>query len=240
MKRLPHAVSDLSSRYLKAQKIERLLNLSNYPKPIRLLEVGTDSGGIAHYFAAQGNDQYEVMALDVVDVRYIRTGYAFHLVSDTTLPFSKNSFDVVLSNHVIEHVGERPKQLAHLREIHRVLAPCGVGYLAVPNRWMLIEPHYRLPFLSWFPQPMRTLYLQLMRKSQPYDCEPLTLRSLNRLLTEAGFSCEHLELEALQTLVEFEGNRGFHRILAKRAPASLMKILRPFIPTFICRLDPQK
>jgi len=60
MKRLPHAVSDLSSRYLKAQKIERLLNLSNYPKPIRLLEVGTGSGGIAHYFAAQGTDQYIV------------------------------------------------------------------------------------------------------------------------------------------------------------------------------------
>lgn len=48
--RLPHVALDLASRDRKAQKIERLLGLADRPQPIRLLEIGTGSGGIAHYF----------------------------------------------------------------------------------------------------------------------------------------------------------------------------------------------
>jgi SAM-dependent methyltransferase len=47
------------------------------------------------------------------------------------LPFPARSFDVVLSNHVIEHV---LNQRLHLGEIRRVLADRGVCYLATPNR----------------------------------------------------------------------------------------------------------
>jgi SAM-dependent methyltransferase len=40
---------------------------------------------------------------------------------------------------------------ALLDEVWRVLKPGGLAYLACPNRYSLVEPHYRLPFLSWFP-----------------------------------------------------------------------------------------
>lgn len=51
IQRQPHAVLDLPSRDWKAMKIERLLDLAKRPQPMRLLGVGTGSGGIAHYFA---------------------------------------------------------------------------------------------------------------------------------------------------------------------------------------------
>ncbi|WP_457383337.1 class I SAM-dependent methyltransferase [Rhodanobacter sp. TND4EL1] len=146
--RKPHISKDLHSRNLKGLKIERLLNLAGRTQPMRLLEVGTGSGGIAHYFGTHPKLHCEVDAVDVYDNRQVTDGYRYHQVHDTQLPFADQSFDVVLTNHVIEHVGDESAQLAHLAELHRVLRPDGVGYLAVPNRWMLIEPHYKLAFLS--------------------------------------------------------------------------------------------
>lgn len=235
--RQPHAVLDLLSRRHKGLKIERLLDLQGLPQPIRLLEIGTGSGGIAHYFATHPTLQFHVTAVDVVDQRLIRDDYDFHLVHDTALPFADASFDVVLSNHVIEHVGERPAQLAHLRELHRVMAPGGVGYLAVPNRWMFTEPHYRLAFLSWLPRPLRTPYLRLMRRGQRYDCEPLTVPRLDALLAEAGFAWRHLEVEALRATLDIEDAHSPGARLVQRLPDAIIAAMRPMIPTLICRIE---
>ena len=235
--RQPHAVLDLPSRRMKGLKIERLLGLDKRPQPIRLLEIGTGSGGIAHYFGTHPTLRCVVTAVDVVDQRLIRDGYEFRLVHDTRLPFADASFDVVLSNHVIEHVGDRGAQLAHLLELRRVLAPAGVGYLAVPNRWMLVEPHYRLAFLSWLPRPLRTPYLRLMRRGAKYDCEPLTVPRLDALLAQAGFGWRHLEIEALRETLAIEGARGLVAKVVARASDRTLKIAQWLIPTLICRIE---
>src|SRR4249920_2427672 len=106
--RQPHAVLDLHSRRFKAQKIERLLDLDARPGPLRLLEIGTGSGGIAHYFGTHASGRFRVSALDVVDNRQVIEGYEYANVEGTRLPFADAEFDVVLSNHVVEHVGEPP------------------------------------------------------------------------------------------------------------------------------------
>ena len=139
--RQPHAVLDLPSRGWKAEKIARLLGLSTRKQSIRLLEIGTGSGGIAHWFAHHPQLRCEVVAVDVCDNRQLHEGYAFQQVEGVDLPFEEASFDAVISNHVIEHVGDAQAQARHLAEIRRVMKPDGVGYLAVPNRWMLTEPH---------------------------------------------------------------------------------------------------
>lgn len=131
--RQPHVVTDLASRRLKALKIERLLRLQQFPLPIRLLEIGCGSGGIAHYFATHPSLQCIVTAVDVHDNRQVRDGYIYLDAQGVQLPFEDQQFDVVISNHVIEHVGDTAAQLEHLQEIHRVLASTGKAYLAYPT-----------------------------------------------------------------------------------------------------------
>ena len=235
--RQPHAVLDLPSRRWKGEKILRLLGLAPRATPWRVLEIGTGSGGIAHYLGTHPQIRCEVTSVDVVDLREVQEGYAFQRVAGTALPFADAAFDVVISNHVIEHVGLREEQLAHLRECRRVLAPDGIGYLAVPNRWMLVEPHYRLAFLSWWPRSWRSAYLRLMRRGTFYDCEPLTLGEAESLLRGAGFRYRNLCVEALRATVDIEAPRSPLARLAAALPDRVLGALRFAIPTLIYRFE---
>lgn len=233
--RQPHAVLDLPSRRFKGLKIERLLNLANRTQPIRMLEVGTGSGGIAHYFGTHPQLRCEVDAVDVHDNRLVTDGYRYQQVHDTNLPFADQSFDVVLTNHVIEHVGDEHAQRAHLSELHRVLRTGGVGYIAVPNRWMLMEPHYKLAFLSWFPHAWRTPYLRATGKGKIYDCEPFQMKQLERLLAETGFQHRNLCIDALRATFEIEHPRSIVNRVLRKAPDAALAPLRRIIPTLIYR-----
>lgn len=232
-----HAVLDLPSRRHKGEKIERLIELDP-ARGYELLEVGTGSGGIAHYFATQARTRCDVTSVDVSDTRLVTDGYAFRLVDSTALPFGDESFDVVLTNHVIEHVGDREQQAEHLAEIRRVLRPGGVVYLAVPNRWMLIEPHYRLAFLSWMPHGLRTPWLKLWRKGSYYDCEPLQLGELEALARHAGFHPVNQSTRAFRMTLAIEGANGFLASLVSLLPDRLIDRLQRIIPTHIYVLRP--
>lgn len=231
--RQPHAVLDLASRRSKGLKIERLLKLGMPSQPIRMLEVGTGSGGIAHYFGTHEQLHCDVDAVDVHDNRLVKDGYRFKLVQGTDLPYADAAFDVVLTNHVIEHVGDAQAQRAHLLELQRVLHADGVGYLAVPNRWMLVEPHYKLAILSWLPHAWRTPYLRLMRKGTFYDCEPLQMRQLERLLAGAGFRYQNLCVEALRATFEIERPHAMITRLLRKVPDTVLVQFRRVIPTLI-------
>lgn len=235
--RQPHAVLDLPSRRYKGLKIERLLDLASRPQPMRMLEVGTGSGGIAHYFGTHPQLRCEVDAVDVHDSRLVTEGYRYHQVQDTRLPFADESFDVVLSNHVIEHVGDERAQRAHLAELHRVLRPDGVGYLAVPNRWMLVEPHYKLAFLSWLPRAWRTPYLRAMHRGDVYDCEPLQMRQTEHFLSQAGFKYRNICVDAIRLTFEIERPDSIAATFLRRTPDEMLRRLQRIIPTLIYRFS---
>lgn len=231
-RRKPHAVLDMASRRLKALKIEKLLAL----KPgvsIKMLEIGCGVGGISHYFATHPELACDVTAVDVVDLRQLKDGYRFNQVSGTCLPFMDGSFDVVITNHVIEHVGDRNSQAQHLSEVRRVLKSGGQGYLAVPNRWQLVEPHYGLSFLSWLPRPLRTPYLRLMQKGEFYDCEPLTIPELESLLLQAGFCFENVCVPATRMTLTLERPNSALAALIRIVPDFWLRLPRRIIPTLI-------
>ncbi len=239
VQRLSHAVIDLASRIPKAKKIELLMGIENIDtkQPIRLLEVGCGSGGIAHYFASHQGQCYEVTAVDVYDNRQVKEGFNFHLVQGVELPFADASFDLVITNHVIEHVGETSEQLQHLKEIARVLSSSGQCYLAVPNRWMLTEPHYRLKFLSWWPKKWRSSYLKLKGKGEFYDCEPLELGELEQLLSQTEFTFENISVIATRVTFEIEKPNSLITRALRRIPDSMLKPLKPIIPTLVYKLE---
>lgn len=235
--RRAHAVLDLPSRKWKAIKIERLLQLADRPSALRVLEIGTGSGGIAHYFGTHPSGRFLVDAVDVVDNRTVMDGYQYRNVTGTALPFQDESFDVVLSNHVVEHVGLEAEQRSHVGELRRVLKPGGVGYLAVPNRWMLVEPHYGLIFLSWLPRKWRSGYLLRSGKGSHYDCEPLETGELERLLTDNGLRHRNLCIEALRLTFEIERPGSIGTKALRFVPDWAIRPLRSIIPTLIYRFE---
>jgi hypothetical protein len=65
------------------------------------------------------------------------------------LPFADQSFDIVFSNSVIEHVGSWEKQQHFAAEVARV----GRRYwVQTPNRYFPIETHVLTPFLHLLPR----------------------------------------------------------------------------------------
>lgn len=222
--RKPHAFSD--NRNVKAQKIESIIELNRcFQRNDFILEIGTGSGGIASYFAHKKGMQFQITAIDVLDSRTLKDGYQFHLVEGTKTPFNNETFDVIITNHVIEHVGEYESQLEHLSEIKRLLKKNGIAYLAVPNRWMLIEPHYHLIFLSWLPTKYRSKYLKKMRNIDFYDCEPLEKKQLETLFETAGFSYQNHTIQALRIFLHDEKEQ--HRLL---------NLIFLFVPNFLLKL----
>lgn len=236
--RLPHAVLDEPSRILKTKKIVALLGEPRFAKAKRVLEIGCGSGVISSTLAKMGNPQMRVTAIDVTDSRIVTEGYDFIKVDGTKLPFESDSFDIVISNHVIEHVGNRCDQLHHLHEISRVMKPSGITYLAVPNKWRVIEPHYRLPLLSWLPTPLADLYLRSTKRGSHYDCVPLSRSQATSIFRDAEFGFQEMTIEAVRlTLsIEFPQSR-MAKMLAESLPSSAIALAKPFISTLIFRLE---
>lgn len=66
-------------------------------------------------------------------------------------PFKDKSFDIGWSNAVIEHVGQRGKQVQFLKEMLRT---CNIVYFTTPNIYFPVELHTRILLLHWLPKSM--------------------------------------------------------------------------------------
>ena len=126
------------------------------------------------------------MATDRINQLAADSSVEFRQMTGARLPFEDGKFDLVISNHVIEHVGDSDDQMRHLQELARVVKRDGTIYLATPNRWAVFEPHFRLPFLSWLPPSARSPYVRLAHRGTEYDCTPLTRPQLGHLFHRAG------------------------------------------------------
>jgi ubiquinone/menaquinone biosynthesis C-methylase UbiE len=232
LERRPYAILDRPSRLLKAEKIARIVGGPEALRGARVLDIGCGSGYIAEALADLVGPEGRVHAVDVRDQRLVEEGYDFRQVDGTTLPYADESLDVVLSNHVIEHVGEEVDQLHHLQEVRRVLRPGGLCYLAVPSRWVLVEPHVRLPLLSWLPRAVRSPYVRLARRGAFYDCDLPTRGRLRRLYAAAGLEATERTLDALLEVGRLE-TPSRAAGLALSAPAPLRRALLPLSPTLV-------
>jgi SAM-dependent methyltransferase len=148
-----------SGQERRLKMVERLIHLQGKT----ILEFGCGNG----IYASQFQRRYaaHVEAFDIETQRVaeaqVETPHALVAVGEA-LPYRANSFDLVFSNEVIEHV--RDDQVA-ASEMVRVTKPGGHVLLFCPNRWYPFETHghywrgtYHFgntPLINYLPDPLR-------------------------------------------------------------------------------------
>jgi len=110
------------------------------------------------------------------------------------LPFKDDFFDVVMFNHVIEHMTTRDT-LPILREIRRVLKKDGLLILETPNLFSLIH-RIKAVFGIDFGYDLGDAYIK--KRGYPSHIREYSANELKTILTNCGFRIEKLIMSHLQ------------------------------------------
>jgi hypothetical protein len=89
------------------------------------------------------------------------------------LPFADKSVDIVFTNAVIEHVGNRERQAELVRECLRVARRA--VFLAAPNRWFPYDTHVAFPLIHWLP---RSVWKHTLSEPELHLLSPVELLRL--------------------------------------------------------------
>ncbi len=154
------------------------------------------------------------------------------------LPLADQCVDVAILNHLYEHV---PNPAVLFEETYRVLRPGGVAYVAAGSRLAIVEPHYRLPFLSWLPNDAASAYLRWTRRGTAYDdIQFLTYRPLAKLMRSAGFFVHDITERAIDDLIAQAWGRGWSllwRGLRRTPDQARRELLRTWSPQWFFLLE---
>lgn len=164
-------VVGVSSRS-RDNKLRTILAL--VPAGAHVLAVGVEGDGGYEAGCSDTGNQIERGLLrsgrDVTAVAYFATPTSLREEGATLLrgdgkrlPFTDGSFDVVLSNAVVEHIGGPLEARIFLAESRRVASALVLH--TTPNRWFPIETHTRLPLVHWLP---RRLHPRMFGRSSNY------------------------------------------------------------------------
>ena len=179
----PH---NLKNRFRQA-RMARFVELVDLTTRVRILDIG----GTADFWRAvptlYGLDNIEITVCNIDkderDERNLRLRYG----DATSLPFVNESFDIVHSNSVIEHVGGWPEIQLMAKEVRR-LAPA--YFVQTPNYWFPLEPHYRLPFVQFIPEKPRKTLVNALGRECSMPIELLTKQQMRALFPDATIEIE--------------------------------------------------
>ena len=122
-------------------------------KPITILDIG----GTYNY--------WKNMSFDPTDIKIVLVNLHLEKVDHPSFTsvtgdatnlkeYADQSFDIVFSNSVIEHLYSFENQKKMAKEIQRV----GTSYyVQTPNKFFPIEPHWLFPFFQFLPKQVRIL-----------------------------------------------------------------------------------
>jgi len=134
----------------------------------RILEIGSGSGERSVAFALAGSsvigiepNYYGLLASLLRAHRYPRIKVNFCQSFGENLPFKDNTFDMVVSFEVLEHVKDIDRVIA---ECFRVLKKGGIIYCETANNLFPYEGHYRMFWPPLLPKSLGKIYARLKNK----------------------------------------------------------------------------
>lgn len=124
-------------------------------KKVRII----DLGGTRKYWNIFPNEFFKRYNLEITVVNSLQekfsNGENFIFFEGDVCNLSSienQSFDIVHSNSVLEHVGDFEKMKKFSEEVARLGK---IIYLQTPYFWFPIEPHFMMPFFHWLPESIR-------------------------------------------------------------------------------------
>ena len=222
-------------RLAKARKIIAVMaDFADRPlSELRVLDIGGSAGVMTGVFA-EAFAQVSEIDIDHVAIENGREECQADNVDwicgdATKMPFADKSFDCLICNHVYEHIDD---QQALMAEIKRVITDDGFCYFSAGSRFVLIEGHYFLPFLSWLPHWASDIYMKVLGRQGRYDVKLLSHRNLKKLLR--GFDVHDYTLPILTEPERFEAHDlKQQNSLAFRIPRWIYRLAYPILPIWI-------
>jgi SAM-dependent methyltransferase len=133
------------SRHFRRRRMQAFLRAFRVTPETRILDIG----GTPDCWELIG-ERPRVVLLNTPRAKDDLRGAASWVAGDgRALPFRDGAFDIVFSNSVIEHVGDRDSQRRFATEVARVGR---AFWVQTPNRWFPVEQHLLTPLVHWLPR----------------------------------------------------------------------------------------
>jgi SAM-dependent methyltransferase len=231
---------DPAGRLEKAAKVVAVLSdyFGSRSSQVTVVDIGCSTGIMTRHFAGAfgcviGLDNDHVGVLHgrrLAEQAGIPSKKLQFLAGDgCSMPLASNSVDGVICNQVYEHVDD---QDALMSEIYRVLKPGGACYFGIGTRHVLVEGHYKLPFLSWVPHSVAHVYMKLAGKNAKYDVRLLSYRNLKKL-TKA-FGVVDYTIDVIKNGDRYcDQSRGRIRRFVAMWPTWVLRAILPIIPVHV-------
>jgi SAM-dependent methyltransferase len=173
------------SWYARQRMFRSLMEIAQPTPETSVLDVGVtcDRRQDSNFFEKLYPHPNQITAVGVEDAYFLEQdfpGLKYVQADGLSLPFPDQSFDLVVSFAVIEHVGSRANQHKFMAELCRVGRNC---YITTPNRWYPIEFHTVLPLIHWLPANWFRQILKLLGQEFWSKEENLNLLTLEQLLS---------------------------------------------------------
>jgi len=157
----PHGQLEIIRRFLPGGVLrgKKLLEIGSgfgIFNAIARKEYGIDAWGVEP--SGEGFDKTYELSLDILKENGL-DGSVIKSTVGEALPFPDESFDIVYSTNVLEHVAN-PKKV--LEEAIRVCKFGGIIQIVVPNYGSFYEGHYAVPYLPYSPKWVFKFFLRFL------------------------------------------------------------------------------
>ena len=215
---------------LHSRHISKILEILNENKSFTILDHGCGSCSTILYLFCLGYE--DIWGVDVscdekiinnflINICKIKSQRIFNYDGDI-LPFTKNKFDLIVSQQVLEHISFENKRKT-INEISRVMKLNSYAYFQIPHSFVPYEAHTKTWFIHWLPRKISIFVYKIIKKNHKFYKDHLFLMSpkkYKKILSEQIGEIKDLSPDRISIFDnefrEFKGINFYIRILLSK------------------------